>query len=291
MTPSKYQNESDTIKQLFTLGDPHKQERGFNREWSDYLTSGFTEADAPVLIKILTDEELMFSQSQSSEIYAPIHAWRVLGQLKSIEAIAPLISVMVIDIENDWVLDEIPTAMGMIGKQAIEPLTEFMMGDTPEEFSKVAASDCLQKIAKNDPEQRDTVLTSYSQYLKAPDPALQTFNGLLVCNLIDLDATELIDEIRAIFEQGYVDISTSGDLEDVEIALGLRSKRDTPKPHYGDPRLAVLGGLSDTQNSTSAPDMSFSAVNTFVRDTPKIGRNDPCPCGSGKKHKKCCLNS
>ncbi len=23
----------------------------------------------------------------------------------------------------------------------------------------------------------------------------------------------------------------------------------------------------------------------------KIGRNDPCPCGSGKKHKKCCLNA
>jgi SEC-C motif-containing protein len=26
-----------------------------------------------------------------------------------------------------------------------------------------------------------------------------------------------------------------------------------------------------------------------VRDAPKAGRNDPCPCGSGKKHKKCCL--
>jgi uncharacterized protein YecA (UPF0149 family) len=26
---------------------------------------------------------------------------------------------------------------------------------------------------------------------------------------------------------------------------------------------------------------------TVVRD-PKIGRNDPCPCGSGKKYKKCC---
>lgn len=25
-----------------------------------------------------------------------------------------------------------------------------------------------------------------------------------------------------------------------------------------------------------------------VRDTPKIGRNEPCPCGSGKKFKKCC---
>ncbi|HCS75709.1 MAG TPA: hypothetical protein DIW17_17780 [Clostridiales bacterium] len=26
----------------------------------------------------------------------------------------------------------------------------------------------------------------------------------------------------------------------------------------------------------------------YVRETPKIGRNDPCPCGSGKKYKKCC---
>jgi uncharacterized protein YchJ len=25
----------------------------------------------------------------------------------------------------------------------------------------------------------------------------------------------------------------------------------------------------------------------FVREQPKIGRNDPCPCGSGKKYKKC----
>ena len=25
------------------------------------------------------------------------------------------------------------------------------------------------------------------------------------------------------------------------------------------------------------------------RGTPKVGRNDPCPCGSGKKYKKCCL--
>ena len=26
---------------------------------------------------------------------------------------------------------------------------------------------------------------------------------------------------------------------------------------------------------------------TFVRDVPKVGRNDPCPCGSGKKYKQC----
>jgi SEC-C motif-containing protein len=29
-------------------------------------------------------------------------------------------------------------------------------------------------------------------------------------------------------------------------------------------------------------------VRQVVREAPKIGRNDPCPCGSGRKHKKCC---
>ncbi|MBQ2472782.1 MAG: SEC-C domain-containing protein [Lachnospira sp.] len=30
------------------------------------------------------------------------------------------------------------------------------------------------------------------------------------------------------------------------------------------------------------------ASGTFVREGKKIGRNDPCPCGSGKKYKQCC---
>lgn len=30
---------------------------------------------------------------------------------------------------------------------------------------------------------------------------------------------------------------------------------------------------------------------TEVRDEPKVGRNDPCTCGSGKKYKKCCLET
>jgi SEC-C motif-containing protein len=29
-------------------------------------------------------------------------------------------------------------------------------------------------------------------------------------------------------------------------------------------------------------------TDTVVRESPKVGRNDPCPCGSGKKYKQCC---
>ncbi|RCV63967.1 hypothetical protein C5S53_11155 [Methanophagales archaeon] len=31
------------------------------------------------------------------------------------------------------------------------------------------------------------------------------------------------------------------------------------------------------------------AIENFSKKKKKIGRNDPCPCGSGKKYKKCCL--
>ena len=35
----------------------------------------------------------------------------------------------------------------------------------------------------------------------------------------------------------------------------------------------------------------FRKTRPIERDNRKIGRNDPCPCGSGKKYKNCCLNT
>ena len=35
-------------------------------------------------------------------------------------------------------------------------------------------------------------------------------------------------------------------------------------------------------------DMEFQIAQPYVRNEPKVGRNEPCPCGSGKKYKKCC---
>lgn len=37
-------------------------------------------------------------------------------------------------------------------------------------------------------------------------------------------------------------------------------------------------------------DYNRTIQETFVRSGKKIHRNEPCPCGSGKKYKKCCIN-
>ena len=38
---------------------------------------------------------------------------------------------------------------------------------------------------------------------------------------------------------------------------------------------------------TLTPPVAAAVPESFVRDLPKVGRNDPCPCGSGKKYKQC----
>ena len=46
----------------------------------------------------------------------------------------------------------------------------------------------------------------------------------------------------------------------------------------------------NAENSQWLYDEGHITPRTVVRTAPKTGRNDPCPCGSGKKYKHCCLN-
>ena len=52
-------------------------------DWPDYLQYGFVEADVPALLDLVADETLDQADSASSEVWAPLHAWRTLGQLGS----------------------------------------------------------------------------------------------------------------------------------------------------------------------------------------------------------------
>ncbi|MEQ1674882.1 MAG: SEC-C metal-binding domain-containing protein [Candidatus Nitrotoga sp.] len=51
-------------------------------------------------------------------------------------------------------------------------------------------------------------------------------------------------------------------------------------------RRRILSGNADYPNNPYDPNYDNEP---YIRPEPKIGRNDPCPCGSGKKYKKCCL--
>ena len=69
--------------------------------------------------------------------------------------------------------------------------------------------------------------------------------------------------------------------------------RPFENPIEDEQRLALLAGVSTGVVKLFAhfwPQIEsyFPHHETFIRSGPKIGRNAPCPCGSGKKYKKCC---
>jgi len=47
----------------------------------------------------------------------------------------------------------------------------------------------------------------------------------------------------------------------------------------------------ETTSEINAPRPDIQPTGTIHRSAPKIGRNDACPCGSGKKYKKCCMKA
>lgn len=67
------------------------------------------------------------------------------------------------------------------------------------------------------------------------------------------------------------------------IEIGAESKADDVDSNL---LAAMQGGMEE---DAEIPEREFRQ-DTVRRNHPKIGRNDPCPCGSGKKYKNCCMN-
>ena len=83
---------------------------------------------------------------------------------------------------------------------------------------------------------------------------------------------EMVEEIKEDTVKYCYNITVlTRDTRHEEIQEKEVPKETTPKP-----------SISKTNANTSEKPA------TVKRDKPKIGRNDPCPCGSGKKYKYCC---
>jgi len=85
------------------------------------------------------------------------------------------------------------------------------------------------------------------------------------------------------------EILGSGAARKDEVISALQEGKQSP-PQAGSPVYTVSGGLHGVDsNSTAAPPKPVQQAKPQpVKVDKKPGRNDPCPCGSGKKYKNCC---
>lgn len=76
-------------------------------------------------------------------------------------------------------------------------------------------------------------------------------------------------------------------LDVVKLLMNLRQQKDLRRSETAKITKAALQSINSVdggQSSVENPEVN----RTVVREEPKVGRNDPCPCGSGKKYKNCC---
>ncbi len=79
-----------------------------------------------------------------------------------------------------------------------------------------------------------------------------------------------------------VQVRAEEDVQAVE-----EQRRSHARMQYQHAEASALAAAGDGGVPGPAEDDAAAAVQPFVRQSPKLGRNDPCPCGSGKKYKQC----
>src|SRR2546422_2958871 len=132
------------VDQLLTYGEAEVVEP---EDWPNYLELGLGPEHIPDLIRLATDEQLNQADPESLEVWAPIHAWRALGQLRAQAAIEPLLTLFEVPDEedNEWAMEELPEIYGLIGPIAIPAITAYMADKSHGTSARIAASNCLEK--------------------------------------------------------------------------------------------------------------------------------------------------
>ncbi len=100
--------------------------------------------------------------------------------------------------------------------------------------------------------------------------------------------TELLDNLQreAVKVLSHVQIKQEDAADAIE--LKRREKAARERVNYQHQEVSALSGSAAAEQNQPTDDAQHSdRQSPFVRDVPKVGRNDPCPCGSGKKYKLC----
>jgi hypothetical protein len=220
----KSSNYPPPVDKLLTYGDAH-----FFSVWPDYLELGLTAEHIPDLIRMVTDPALNWGDELDLDIFAPVHAWRALGQLRAEEAIAPLMTLFdefADDEGSDWVGEELPEVFGMIGTAAMLPLLDMLADDTRRTWQRMAAAESLELIAASNPQVRSDVVNTLTRQLERFAENDPSFNGALILSLVALKAADALPLIEQAYGAQAVDEDVAGELEDARGELTLKDAPD-----------------------------------------------------------------
>lgn len=212
-----------------------------------------------------------------------------------------------------------------LGQGQLDKLQAFVLEPNLYYFPRLIVSKAVAQLAIHQPARREEALdwfrAVFQYHLDHPDDETRVdtaFLGWSAGEVLDLCAEELWPLIEQMYEKGFIPRTYMGDLDELKKKLEKPFDQHDKKPLPRDIFEHYEGG-HHSRRAERAPDPEFEALARKIKEdklfskmfkpqweeepleeepeywepqqpavSQKVGRNEPCPCGSGKKYKKCC---
>jgi hypothetical protein len=206
----------------------------------------------------------------------------------------------------------------------LTPLKALFEDTQASHWARLAALDAMVVRVMEGDESREALVQYLAERgdleanrLREPDVPMDDLQVIdaIVSAACDLVAVELNERIQNWLDAGLLDPMTidrewltvcmaktfeasrqitlergKGYVRDVEAEMGWWAWFHEERPKASEALYPLSNPRADSAGTwgSGLPFDALPPVETVVRSGPKTGRNDPCPCGSGKKYKKCC---
>jgi hypothetical protein len=225
-------------------------------------------AAVPPLVALVEDDDAA-AEDAPGEGWPPIHAVDLLADLRAKEAIAPMLRALSGGDMDDILSSRIAVRLPVFGAAALEPVLAELSGNRNTNRVVMLCA-ILANLGVKDERVWMVLAGCFDEVPSLSAGLLATYG--------DDRALPLIEREISAFEAESLSSLARFDLE-LLVEAYEELAGELPA------RLAAhVDSLFERESLPVAlTDSPLPAMST------KVGRNEPCPCGSGKKHKRCCL--
>ncbi len=271
------------------------------------------EEITPDLLRILEATVDRAAQLDAEGDYiAHLYAMFLLAQFRETRAyplvvrFASLPGDLLDSLCGDFITEDLGQVLASVCGGDIGLIQSVIENEDADEWARSAALSSLVTLVAVGQKSRDEMVSYFASLFRGK--LAREWSHVwdsLVCDSSDLYPAELLDDIERAYEEGLVEPGHIG-LDDVrrDLALGkdrvLARLADDPHRRLVEDTVKEMGwwacfrddapsGVKEAAQASAKDNLKPAAVSAQIESTkPKTGRNEPCPCGSGKKYKKCC---
>ena len=254
----------------------------------------------PHLGALLVDEDLWAEPPNSKEGWAPAHALMLLSAIGGANVTPYAVKFLRRGLGEDWLTQEGDGLVYSLGANCVDVIWELAEDEKADMWGRsVAISGLCTLGLAHESLRPDLVARSRSltdAIMAKPKRLVMMADSAVLDSLVDSLACMHDEPSRALIKRVFRDDRFSLDsqnklgtlaLFDQPFEQLLADMQHDPLDHFKPEELNRLKEVPAPKDDEDAEELT---PQPYVGKA-KVGRNDPCPCGSGKKYKKCCLSS